>query len=106
MENAREFAVPAAVKKNAQKGLELREKFGKGSTEVGINRGHQLAENDTISLEVIKKMSAYFARHEVDKNAKDFGNEASPSKGYIAWLLWGGDAAKEWADKIAESHRQ
>ena len=36
-------------------------------------------------------MSAYFARHEVDKGSKshEWGGEADPSAVYIAWLLWG-----------------
>ncbi|AIK96081.1 hypothetical protein ID47_03945 [Candidatus Paracaedibacter acanthamoebae] len=104
MENAKEFKIPPSIKKNAEKGLKLREKFGKGSTQVGIRRGHQLVNNDSISLEIIKKMSAYFARHEVDKQAKEFGNDENPSKGYIAWMLWGGDEAKEWTDKIKKEH--
>ncbi len=100
MENSKEFIIPPGVKRNAQKGLTLREKFGRGSTEVGIRRGHQLVNNESISLEIIKKMSAYFARHAVDKQTKNFGNDENPSKGYIAWMLWGGDEAKEWTDKI------
>lgn len=104
MEGENIFSIPSQVKKNAIKGLELRKEFGRGSTQVGINRGHQLANEDHISLEVIKRMSSYFARHEVDKMAKDFGNDHKPSKGYIAWLLWGGDAGKEWADKTKKSY--
>jgi hypothetical protein len=42
-------------------------------------------------------MVSYFARHEVDKRAKNFGNEENPSAGYIAWLLWGGDVGRSWA---------
>ena len=40
-------------------------------------------------------MSAYFARHDVDKASRSRvrGDEANPSAGYIAWLLWGGDPA-------------
>jgi hypothetical protein len=45
-------------------------------------------------------MYAYFARHEVDKRGKNFGNDAKPSNGYIAWLLWGGDPGRAWATKV------
>lgn len=41
-------------------------------------------------------MTAYFARHERDKAASRWGID---SKGYQAWLLWGGDAGREWATK-------
>ena len=47
-------------------------------------------------------MSGYFARHEVDKASRShvWGDEANPSAGYIAWLLWGGEAGRDWADGL------
>ncbi|WP_167626665.1 hypothetical protein [Paracoccus luteus] len=30
-----------------------------------------------------------------------WGDAADPSTGYIAWMLWGGDAARAWV----EAHR-
>lgn len=45
-------------------------------------------------------MRAYFARHEVDKKSDQFADRTNPSAGYIAWLLWGGDAGKAWSEKI------
>lgn len=47
-------------------------------------------------------MVSYFARHEVDKKAANFGDEEEPSVGYIAWLLWGGDEGREWAEDLKE----
>lgn len=94
---------PEAVATNASKGLKMREKFGHGGTNIGLTRGHQLSNRKAVSDDIIKRMVSYFARHEVDKKAENFGNEESPSKGYIAWLLWGGDAGREWATKIKES---
>ena len=46
-------------------------------------------------------MHSYFARHAVDKQGKthDWGSSTDPSAGYIAWLLWGGDAAQKWAER-------
>ena len=44
-------------------------------------------------------MVSYFARHSVDKRAENFGNDDNPSAGYIAWLLWGGDAGQKWAEE-------
>lgn len=49
-------------------------------------------------------MASYFARHEVDKRAANFGNKENPSKIYIAWLLWGGDSCKKWVDKITSKN--
>jgi hypothetical protein len=44
-------------------------------------------------------MKGYFARHRGDKKAKGWGDNNNPSPGYIAWLLWGGDAGDRWAKK-------
>jgi hypothetical protein len=47
-------------------------------------------------------MSAYFARHEVDKASMshEWGDETDPSAGYVAWLLWGGEPGRRWADSL------
>ena len=97
-----DFVPPIKVAKEAEKGLMFREKFGKGGTIIGATRAHQLKDQKNLSPSTIKRMVSYFARHEVDKKAKDFANAENPSKGYIAWLLWGGDAGREWAEKIKD----
>lgn len=91
--------VPAAVKRAAAQGLTLRKQFGRGGTNIGIGRAQQLSQGKEVSDDVIKRMVSYFARHEPDKKAEHFGNRENPSNGYIAWLLWGGDAGKAWAEK-------
>jgi hypothetical protein len=65
-----------------------------------VARARDLKNRRSLSPETIKRMTSYFARHAVDKEAADFGNEDDPSAGYIAWLLWGGDAGREWAEDI------
>lgn len=90
---------PLAVAKKAERGLELRKKFGKGGTEVGVARAVELKNRRNLSPSTIFRMVSYFARHEVDKMGKDFFNKKKPSKGYIAWLLWGGDPGWRWALK-------
>ncbi|MBB4614425.1 hypothetical protein [Novosphingobium taihuense] len=47
----------------------------------------------------VKSMFSYFARHAVDKKAAQdrWNNDSDPSAGFIAWLLWGGDAGETWA---------
>jgi hypothetical protein len=86
---------------NAKQGLELREKFGRGGTEVGVRRARQLVAREGLNDGDIKSMHSYFARHAVDKQGKshDWGSVTDPSAGYIAWLLWGGDAGRTWAAK-------
>ena len=86
---------------NATKGLKLRDRFDRGGTEVGVKRAHQLADREPVTDADVKAMHSYFARHTVDKDthAHDWGNDDDPSAGYIAWLLWGGDEGKDWADR-------
>jgi hypothetical protein len=96
------FNPPAGVISNAKRGLELRREFNRGGTEVGVARARSLSNGQGIPLETIRRMVSYFARHEVDKKGKDWGNASNPSAGYIAWLLWGGDAGWRWAKAIVE----
>lgn len=84
----------------ARRGLRLRAKFGRGGTEVGVARAHQLAEGRHLSERDVKDMHSFFARHAVDKGGKShqWNSDTDPSAGFIAWLLWGGDAGKAWAE--------
>lgn len=97
------FIPPASVAKEAERGLELRRQQPKSNrccTPVGIRRATQLANRQPVSYETIKRMVSYFARHEVDKKGKGWGVD---SKGWQAWLLWGGDAGRRWAESIVEA---
>jgi hypothetical protein len=91
------FVPPQEVRNNAKRGLELREKHGRGGTEVGVARARDLSNGKALSLDTLKRMNSYFARHEVDKKGEGWGVD---SAGYIAWLLWGGDAGRAWAKRI------
>lgn len=98
------YSPPEAVQKNARRGLELRKKHGKGGLTTqeageqgigsGVARATSLANGERVSIETIRRMSAFFSRHEKNKE----GGE--DDAGYIAWLLWGGDAGRTWADSI------
>jgi hypothetical protein len=100
------FAPPQGVRDNAKRGLELRREFNRGGTAVGVARARDLSNGKSLPLETINRMVSYFARHEVDKKGENWGNASDPSRGYIAWLLWGGDAGKTWADSIAEREKK
>lgn len=82
---------------NARRGLELRRKFGRGGTAVGVARARDLANRKELSPETVARMYSFFSRHEVDKKGKDWNNSERPSNGKIAWLLWGGDSGYSWA---------
>lgn len=89
----------------ARRGLRLRAKFDRGGTQVGVDRAHQLAERRDLSQADVKSMHSFFARHAVDKdtNTHAWNSDSDPSAGFIAWLLWGGDAGKRWADAKAKT---
>ena len=82
---------------NARRGLELRRKFGRGGTAVGVARARDLANRKELSPETVARMYSFFSRHEVDKKGKDWNNSERPSNGKIAWLLWGGDSGYAWS---------
>lgn len=104
------YIPPKSVAKAAEKGLDLRKKAGgegglsrKEASKQGIGSGVQRAVNlknrDELSLDTVKRMKAFFDRHE--KNAQiGKGKEPHEDKGYVAWLLWGGDPGRSWANKI------
>lgn len=93
---------PATVAAAAKRALELRAEYGRGGTAVGVARARDLSNRRELSLQTIKRMVAYFDRHEIDLEAPAAkrGNPGYPSAGYIAWLAWGGDAGRTWARKI------
>lgn len=96
------------MKEEAQRGLDWRREFGRGGTEVGIARARDIVNGKNLSLDTVKRMRSFFARHEVDKQAEGFspGEEGYPSNGRIAWALWGGDAGKSWAEDIVEDESE
>jgi len=99
----RTYEPTAAMKTEAERGLAWRRKFGRGGTAVGIARARDIAGGKSLPIATVLRMRAFFARHEVDKEADGFrpGEDGYPSNGRIAWALWGGDAGKRWADAIA-----
>ena len=102
------FKPTEAMASAARHGLKLREKFGRGGTEVGVARAHQLIARETLTPRDVKSMHSYFARHAVDKRVtrRAWGSDENPSAGYIAWLLWGGEPGKAWADRHAAKLRE
>ena len=107
------FSPPSSVRSAARRGLELRKKHGKGGLTTqeagkqgigsGVARATSLANGESVSYETIKRMAAFFSRHEKNKS----GGE--DDAGRIAWLLWGSDAGKAWANRIirmVESRKQ
>ena len=93
-----------SMKVEAQKGLDWREEFGRGGTRIGAIRARQIVAGENLSDDTIKRMFSFFSRHEVDKKAQGFrpGEKGYPSKGRIAWALWGGDPGFSWSRKLVK----
>lgn len=103
------FAPPEPVRAAARRGLELRRLTGRGGLDreqagrlgigSGVARAEQLAGGEALTLTDLKRMKAFFARHdgERERNAR-LANERSPAN--VAWLLWGGDEGRAWAQAI------
>lgn len=93
---------PKGAQSAARRGLELRREFGRGGTMVGVARARDIQNGKFLPERTVRRMKAYFDRHEVDKQGKDWDNKERPSNGKIAWLLWGGDAGRTWATTLVE----
>ena len=92
---------PVAAKKNAQKAIDWKEEHGRdevdAGTPVGWARAHQLAKGENLSTDTVKRMSA-FNRHRKNSSIKPELKETPwKDRGYVAWLIWGGDEGVDWA---------
>jgi HK97 family phage portal protein len=93
-----DFKPPQDVADEATLGLEMRKKYGRGGTEVGVARAVQLKNRRTVLPDTIQRMVSYFARHDGEADNKEDNGE--PSAGAIAWKLWGGSPGKRWSEKV------
>jgi hypothetical protein len=101
MVRAVDLSVPDGVREEAARALRWVEEFRRGGTSVGRTTARMLVD-DRMTSQRVRRMAAYFPRHEVDKQGEGWspGEDGYPSNGRIAWGLWGGDAGRSWADKI------
>jgi HK97 family phage portal protein len=98
---------PKGVADNARRALEVRAtkpESERGMTAVGIARARDLANRKPLSEDTIRRMLAYFERHEVDKQGSTWDEQG---KGWQAWHGWGGDDGWSWARrKVDEFDRE
>lgn len=99
--------VPENVKKVALYSFKLKRLGFKGGLETGWKRAKQLATKETIPIEDVKYMRAWFARHLYTSypTYKKWINAGRPKDaswhnkhGIISWLIWSGDAAFKWVN--------
>lgn len=97
---------PAAASKNAQMAIDWKEKYGRDEVEagtaVGWARAHQLAKGENLSADTVKRMAS-FNRHRKNSTIDpEFKDTPWLDKGYVSWLIWGGDEGVDWAMKKSE----
>lgn len=94
------FSPPQSVRNNAKRALEVRASkppSQRGMTAVGLKRANDLANGRSLSYNTIKRMKAYFDRHQKDKQGETWKDKG---KGWQAWMGWGGDSGWSWARGI------
>ena len=93
-----------AMQVEAQRYRDWKAEGQAGGTDVAARRASQILSGDELSPDTVITMSAWFARHEVDKQGEGFspGEDGYPSPGRVAWAAWGGDPGKTWSDSRAE----
>jgi hypothetical protein len=97
-----DLSIPKAVQENARRGLALRQEHGFGGTQVGETTARLLAAGGEVTRRKVQHIARYFPRHAHD-NLKETGQHGQPpSRGYIAWLLWGGDEGRAWSERLVQ----
>ena len=95
-----DFKPPEGAKKAAERALRRRAQkpqSQRGMTPVGIARARDLIAGKNLSPDTVRRMLAYFTRHEIDKEGSTWEGYG---KGRQAWDGWGGDAGYSWARKV------
>jgi len=93
---------PQSVADNARRALEVRARkpeSERGMTAVGLARARDLQNRKPLSEETIRRMLAYFERHEGDKQGETWDEQG---RGWQAWNGWGGDDGWAWARRKVE----
>lgn len=97
---------PEAAKKNAQLAIDWKEKYGRDEVEagtaVGWARAHQLAKGENLSADTVKRMASFNRHRKNSTIATEFKETPWLDKGYVSWLIWGGDEGVDWAMKKSE----
>ena len=96
---AKTYKPTSGMASAAKRALKWKSEGEPGGTLVGLARANQLKDRDPLTASTVLRMYSFFSRHEVDKQATGFnsGEEGFPSKGRVAWDLWGGNGGFSWS---------
>ena len=99
--NAKDLVPPNKVREEAMKGINLSHKFNYPSYRgIGLARAIQLAIEPAIWHRSAMRMRDFFRRNQRYESYRGFNDDEHPSKSYLAWLNWGGDAGKKWIESL------
>jgi len=98
---------PVKVRANAAKGLDIRAGMPKskkamvgadGKPSQGVRTARALMSGNPISVDLMKTMVAWFARHDASVMERRTRTDRT-SKAYQAFLAWGGNEGRAWAKR-------
>ena len=83
----------------ARRGLKLHEegKSGDGLKPETVARANRLARREEMNPDWVREMNAWFARHYPSSTSDGWDKAPDYSPFFVAYLLWGGTPAKNWA---------
>lgn len=103
------IAVPKGVKNAAEKAFDMKKMGFKGGHETGWKRARQLANKDSISIQDLRYMRNWYARHLHTSypSYKEWKQARRPKddsyfhnkRGILAWQIWGGDPGLSWVNR-------
>jgi hypothetical protein len=98
----------AGMAEAARTGLRLHNegKSGDGLKPETVRRANIIAAREELTEDHVREMNAWFSRHEADRRP-GWNKPGEETPGFVAWMLWGGDAGRSWsADKIEQMDRE
>ena len=99
---------PKRVQENARRGMMVRAKLPaskkamkdeKGNDTTGVRTARKLMGGRPLSVDTLRTMRAWFARHDTPDERKNRRNDKT-SKAWQSWMAWGGDDGRRWAESI------
>lgn len=88
----------AGMAEAARTGLRLHNegKSGDGLKPETVRRANIIAARNELTQDHVREMNAWFARHETDRKP-GWNKPGEETPGFVAWMLWGGDAGRTWS---------
>jgi hypothetical protein len=94
-----DLSPPKGVREACARGVKLYEEGhgGDGLVPATVAWARRLAAGEDATRDKLVKMRAWHARHATDRRE---GWDSPPTPGYVAFLLWGGEPGRSWAEAM------